>query len=153
MYHLTKCIALGNTCIEETRAKKVEPPSLQYTCHIAPPTRNEQRATPLSFRFSADKLKTRFAPLSHLISGSFCCYLPKTQRSSLLYKGEGVPRMLWNDGMIYCFIITCCSIHQPYTPTQHWALAVCLQLSGIEVSWSKYTIMTPFLEVSPPSIT
>ena len=59
MYHL-------HLCIEETRAKKVEPPSLQYTCHIAPPTRNEQRATPLSFRFSADKLKIRFAHPSHI---------------------------------------------------------------------------------------
>ena len=59
------CIVLGNKCIklyiEETRAKKVEPPSLQYTCHIAPPTQNEQRATlPPSFSNSADKMKIHF---------------------------------------------------------------------------------------------
>ena len=106
------------TCIEETGAKKIEPPPLQYTCHIAPPTRNGQRATPLSFRFSADKLKTRFPPSpSYLVLLTIIC-----RRHMIIscVQGEGVLRMLWNDGMIYCFIITCC-LHPP-TIQQLWSI-------------------------------
>ena len=59
VYNCTRSSVLhySQRYIEEGKAKK-SPSPLQYTCHIAPPTQNEQRAALLlTFRFSADKLK------------------------------------------------------------------------------------------------